>query len=376
MTLTSGRRRLAGKSLLVLVLPLLSDCRGADGTSLPSIQPILKQARAAETREQHRAATKTALEAAETAIGANEFALAIQFLNVAAGSASHSDSPWMQRQVSVRRDEAAAMSKEFRKIGRDVKTLEMNASDGKARVAVGRFQSLVKGEWKEGLQNLAKGADPALANLASLDLNAGEPGKGSLEVAQAWATQAEKESSTPSRKAMQWRAYLWAQEPYKSGLSDNDRPIAEEIMSASPKRYLSDMNEHEVKNGAHPFAKYGDAGVGKRIQVDGMLSPYGIGLHPPNKGYAAVSYLLNGKYTTFVSGYGINKPPDKAQVPVTFAVFGDGKLLWRSPPITAVDHIDVCQVNFKGVRILELRTEARDTAYGAHCCWIEPYIAR
>jgi hypothetical protein len=268
------------------------------------------------------------------------------------------------------------MVREYRRVERDVKKLTANPSDSKARLSVGRFEAFIKGDWKSGLTKLSTLSDQGLRLAALGDLHGGDPSVGSVPVAQAWLKLAEDEKSVPHREAMQLRAYHCLQPVYQQTVDASELAMLDGLMALSPRRYLSDLKEAEVIPGIHPFGKYGDSGIGTEIEVDEIKFPYGIGLHPPNKGYAAVIYKLTGRYATFHSGYGFTKHVEGPAKPVTFAVFGDGKLLWRSPPAQARDTILVCQVNVKGVSVLELRTEQSDTAYGSHACWLDPYLAR
>jgi hypothetical protein len=71
-------------------------------------------------------------------------------------------------------------------------------------------------------------------------------------------------------------------------------PNLKKLFEKGPREYVSDLAELDVKQGAWPLGKNGELGDGnKLIMVNGKPSPKSLGLHPPRRGYAAVSYRLD-----------------------------------------------------------------------------------
>ena len=71
------------------------------------------------------------------------------------------------------------------------------------------------------------------------------------------------------------------------------------------------------------------------VRVHGEPSPHGIFMHPPmrpNGGAASLSYRLGKQYSVFNAETSLNDGPPETDTPLTFSVFGDGRLLWHLPP--------------------------------------------
>jgi hypothetical protein len=61
---------------------------------------------------------------------------------------------------------------------------------------------------------------------------------------------------------------------------------------------------------------------------------------------------------------------------VTFSVFGDGHLLWKSRPVSSQADADHCKVSVKGVDQLTIEVDCPGFPGRAHAVWIDPYVAR
>lgn len=57
-----------------------------------------------------------------------------------------------------------------------------------------------------------------------------------------------------------------------------------------------------------------------------------------------------------------------------FQVFGDGELLWGSPPLFGKGNFATCEVRLDNVRTLELRVACHNNKDCAHAVWVEPEI--
>ena len=97
-------------------------------------------------------------------------------------------------------------------------------------------------------------------------------------------------------------------------------------------------------------------------------------MHPPDLGYAAAKYRLDGKATVFKSGIAICDSSGGAFSPVVFEVLGDSKVLWQSTPTQQPKECQQCAVKLDGVAILELRVHARGSHHSAHAAWLEPRV--
>jgi S1-C subfamily serine protease len=140
-------------------------------------------------------------------------------------------------------------------------------------------------------------------------------------------------------------------------------------------RFLSELEEYGVRSGPWPFKK-ADTGEGKPISVNGTVSPHGLGMHPPAApAYAAVRYRLGKQAESFKTTVAINDTSNWCWSPATFTVLGDGKELWRSKWI-AHNHArsQDCQVDIKGVDVLELRVQVVNGNVGVQAVWVEPQV--
>jgi hypothetical protein len=156
-----------------------------------------------------------------------------------------------------------------------------------------------------------------------------------------------------------------------------DLPPVEKLFARGPREYLSDLKEFAVKNGPWPFKKTGDVGDGlRKIQVNGVVSPHGLGMHPPDApGLASASYRLGKQAAVFKAAVALN---DTAGLPFSSAVFevyGDSQRLWQSAPVGAARQPpQECRVDVSEVDVLELRVWSQGGHINMHAVWLEPRL--
>jgi serine/threonine protein kinase len=114
------------------------------------------------------------------------------------------------------------------------------------------------------------------------------------------------------------------------------------------------------------------------VTVRGKNSTHGIFMHaaPPHLGAASISYSLNKKYARLQADVSINDGPPRSESPVTFAVYGDGKLLWQSQPISSQGQGQSFSVSVEGVDVLTLQVTCEGEPRGAHAVWVEPQVTK
>lgn len=59
-----------------------------------------------------------------------------------------------------------------------------------------------------------------------------------------------------------------------------------------------------------------------------------------------------------------------------FAIHGDGKLLWKSPPIKSRGTITNFELDLEGVNVLELSVVAEVNSHYVHAAWVEPRLIK
>ena len=146
-------------------------------------------------------------------------------------------------------------------------------------------------------------------------------------------------------------------------------PITGEL-SASV--FLDDLQELSYV-GDRFVAKHGMYTSGTELKWHGGKPEHSLFTHPHNEtGLAQLEYHLGGTCATFSATVGMAAKP---KTPLVFRVYGDGKLLWESPPQPEPDVGLACNVDVRGVRQLRLEVFC-DGAYDfAYAVWIDPKLS-
>jgi hypothetical protein len=142
--------------------------------------------------------------------------------------------------------------------------------------------------------------------------------------------------------------------------------------------FLSDLEARNVVVGHGAFGTNGNLGfLGRRITVQGAVSPKGISMHPPTNGASRAVYQIPKGCTHFQAKVAIDDSAAIQQTPVTFKVFGDNrpKPLWESkPPLRGAGQSQECDIEIKGIRILTLIVECPGPLANAHAVWCDPRL--
>ncbi|MCI0681146.1 MAG: protein kinase [Gemmataceae bacterium] len=145
--------------------------------------------------------------------------------------------------------------------------------------------------------------------------------------------------------------------------------------------FLSDLKKHRAVN--WPFHKTKDGkGMPKELLgpafVQGRLYPSGIIMHPapPFDEPASLTFQLNGQYRRFAAQVSLNDSSPHVPSPVTFAVYGDGKLLWRSQELIHQGHAQQCEVAVTDVNELKIEATAAGDVRGSHPVWLDPHVTK
>jgi hypothetical protein len=123
------------------------------------------------------------------------------------------------------------------------------------------------------------------------------------------------------------------------------------------------------------FGKSGTMAASK-IVVNGQYSPNGISMVPAANSFSSVKFQLAGKARLLVSHVAVNDSVERSATPLVFEVLGDGRSLWRSPPVQQSKAPQECRVDIKGVNVLELRVNCAGVNDAAHAVWVEPRVLR
>jgi hypothetical protein len=144
--------------------------------------------------------------------------------------------------------------------------------------------------------------------------------------------------------------------------------------------YLDDLQPFDVRQGEWPLGRNGALGYDDRwVCVNGQYADHGMGMIPPNNGAARASFAVGGlarrvKGKVALCGFWHD---GEAHAPVTFAVYKDGKEVWRSRPVKQRKvQPQEFDIDITGARVITLETNAPDSAHDAHCVWIDPVIEK
>jgi hypothetical protein len=136
---------------------------------------------------------------------------------------------------------------------------------------------------------------------------------------------------------------------------------------------LADLPETNALVDRNLFSK-GRTGNREELKVDGKLSPKGLFVPPASKGFSSVTYLVGRKARTFSADVGLAEWPSPSRTPLTFELWGDGALLWRSKQISGKQDTDHCEAFIGKVQTLELRVLCPGPNAGAKAVWVEPRV--
>lgn len=338
------------------------------------LQNLREAQRNAQSKNDLTAVAADALRLAQDGVITQDQRTATQALNLAATIARGIGNEFLASVCKQQQDELRLMGREASAIRRVTQKVDAgNAKPDEVGIA-GQYHSLLWEDWERGLPLLEQSDDSTLRQIAALESAPPEELEPQLELASAWAANADRQKGLLQARAFD-RAHYW----FRQALGQAGEDQAAEIrskMEVLPSRYLTDLEPVNVKPGPWPFARYGDAGEGHLIKINGLRYPLGIGLHPPDAGFASVQYALDGEFQRLFIGAALNDSTiDFAGEQILFWVLGDGKPLWRislkERGVAAAQFVDV-----SGVNLLELRTEAPGNAHGGHAVWLDPVLSK
>jgi hypothetical protein len=117
-----------------------------------------------------------------------------------------------------------------------------------------------------------------------------------------------------------------------------------------------------------------DGGGDSQDTFKGQPIAHGLSTHAyDNNRPSFVEVEVPAKATSFRAvGTSLGQPFS----PLTFRVFGDGKELWKSDPVTAEEQEVKCDIPLKGIRQLRLEVVASERGRGGLAFWIDPRFVR
>jgi hypothetical protein len=154
-------------------------------------------------------------------------------------------------------------------------------------------------------------------------------------------------------------------------------PTVKELFAEGKQAYLTDLQEFDVQAGACPIGKNGNLGNGSRISILGKEKSKSIGMHPSNPPMVAkASFRLEKQRGVLRGGAALNDTAEQPWGAALFAIHGDGKLLWKSPPVKERGKVEEFELEIGGVEILELSVAADPLSHYVHAVWVEPRLMK
>lgn len=245
-----------------------------------------KGSRSAETM---RALAEAYLDLVEEAVAADDLALAARAVQEAASHArrgSHHDLA-MAAEASSR--DLSVLQREQKEAKAAEEALRGNPGDPQANLALGRYLFLCKGDSEGGLPRLARGADPALKDLAQKDLEKSSDPLAHVILADGWWSASEREKDGLPRMRLRERARAIYERslPELSGLvrAKVEKRLAQHLAEAKPQVYVRDtLGETGHRNAGNVYS-FELAPNGKRA----VLKFWAAGLGSETNGEVTVS---------------------------------------------------------------------------------------
>ncbi|QDT43586.1 NPCBM/NEW2 domain protein [Gimesia alba] len=336
---------------------------------------LLQESKSAPSRGYLKEVAFDAIEASQAAIKAGDYSAAVKIAALAVKLGKTSGNNHATTLANSLRQRCVMLVREYRDVEKFHKNLQQNPNDANAAFLYGKFVALKLNNWKQGLVWLARGEDAAYRTLAKQELANSNNQGALLVVANGWFQLASKEKGS-TKQELELHAY----DLYSHAWADSigtDRMAINEKLNEMPLRYLNHMQEQDVIPGAWPFGKNGESGNGAGMfTINHVEYPNGLGLHPPNHGFARVRFQLDGQYKTFATGVALMDHSSEVRRSVTFTVIGDDRVLWKSPLIRFRGDVVFCNVSVKNIKRLEIQTKSPGIATGAHAVWLAPRVLK
>src|SRR5439155_6089213 len=201
--------------------------------------------------------------------------------------------------IRKRNEEVKELEADFAKVKSFVQALKKNSKDPTASLEVGKYYALTKGNWDKGLPLLAKGGDPALAELAVLDLENPPTGLAQASLGARWSKEATKLQGVAARNAL-LRAYQWYQQAL-AVVSAKERPGIEKAMTAINEQLPAEYRIGEIAVELRHFDGHTGPVFGVALSADGSRIASG--------GAVRAVRLWDGKNSNLVRRFEGPDPP-------------------------------------------------------------------
>jgi hypothetical protein len=150
----------------------------------------------------------TSLALGETAKRADDYGLAERAVKFARAVSQAMRNNLAIKTAQAQAEQVEELRKQYQDLQGAFETLQKTPQDPEARLAVGKYECLGKGDWDRGLPLLASAGESPLAALARKDLDGAAAAKDREELGNLWWDQAAAVNGL-AKAQLQRRAYYW-----------------------------------------------------------------------------------------------------------------------------------------------------------------------
>ncbi len=114
----------------------------------------------------------------------------------------------------------------------------------------------------------------------------------------------------------------------------------------------------------------------KPVNYQGMARPRSLHMHPapPFVEPASLSFRLDRKYEKFLGHVSLADETPRAPSMLTFSVFGDGALLWKSRAVFRPVDGQTFEISVRDVNLLKIQAQADGDINRLYAAWIDPFL--
>jgi hypothetical protein len=243
-----------------------------------------------------------AMKLSDTAIQEDDFEAAAWLLKHATALGHKAKDAELVQEARSRTQRLDAAKKKYLSARKALDTLKQDPADENANLEAGRWHCYQKGDWEKGLPLLAKGSQPALADLAKRDLARPTEAKKQAELADAWWARALAEKMSPPSRAIQLHAAQWYEKALPGLPSLDKKRVEERLAGLTAEAALPGQAGGVVQRGNVALASNGTtiAGAGGKLDLllDGNSTKY-----DPTGGYAYAEKFPSEWTVTFKTAY-------------------------------------------------------------------------
>ena len=199
------------------------------------LEALTKTARTPQDPDEAATLVRALLKVAEESMGGGDLQEPARIIGLAEPLLRRAENEELAAEVQRRKRELRDLQAEYKRLPQVMITLKKDPGDPAANLTLGKYLSLVLGDWERGLRHLAQGSDAVLRAIALRDVQsqiaAQRPGADDMAaLADEWWTLGEKERGR-SQSQLRARAGYW----YERALPDLEglkRTLAEKRLEA------------------------------------------------------------------------------------------------------------------------------------------------